>query len=202
MTTTINASTSSGLVAAPDNSGTIALQSNGTTQFTTDSTGAYGQLKASTAVNLSGTTVTLATGLPSWIKRITVIFNALNISGNTDTLVQLGTGAGPTYTTSGYSSTSGRFNYSSGTGGSTSTTGLSICTIGGASFNLDGSMVIHNVSGNIWVGSHQLGAPGIPNAFVGGGVITLGSTLTAVRLVSSDGSSTFSSGSVNIFYEG
>jgi len=39
MTTTINASTSSGLVTTPDNSGTIALQSNGTTALTVASTG-------------------------------------------------------------------------------------------------------------------------------------------------------------------
>jgi len=39
MTTTINASTSSGLVATPDNSGSIALQSNGATITTISSTG-------------------------------------------------------------------------------------------------------------------------------------------------------------------
>ena len=39
MTTTINASTSSGLVTTPDNSGAIALQSNGTTITTISSTG-------------------------------------------------------------------------------------------------------------------------------------------------------------------
>jgi len=41
MTTTINASTSSGLVTTPDNSGTIALQSNGTTKATISSSGFY-----------------------------------------------------------------------------------------------------------------------------------------------------------------
>jgi hypothetical protein len=39
MTTTINASTSSGLVATPDNSGAIALQSNGTNIVTINSSG-------------------------------------------------------------------------------------------------------------------------------------------------------------------
>jgi hypothetical protein len=39
MTTTINASTSSGLVTTPDNSGTIDLQSNGTTKATISSAG-------------------------------------------------------------------------------------------------------------------------------------------------------------------
>ena len=210
MATVINAQTSAGgLSITPDLSGQIALQSNGTTVATAGSTGlaintyapVASLLTSGTAVSPSGTTTTVATALPSWIKRITVIFNALNINGNTDTLVQLGTGSTPTYTVSGYSSTSGRFNYSSGTGGSSSTTGFNICTIGGSSYNLSGSMVLHNISGNIWTSNHQLGAPGIPNAFVGGGVVTLGSILTAVRIASSDGSSTFTSGTVNIFYE-
>jgi hypothetical protein len=39
MTTTINASTSSGLVTTPDNSGTIALQNAGTTGFNLDASG-------------------------------------------------------------------------------------------------------------------------------------------------------------------
>ena len=39
MTTTINASTSSGLVTTPDNSGAIALQNNGTTGLNVSATG-------------------------------------------------------------------------------------------------------------------------------------------------------------------
>ncbi len=39
MTTTLNASTSSGFVMTPDNSGVIALQNNGTTGFTLDASG-------------------------------------------------------------------------------------------------------------------------------------------------------------------
>jgi len=39
MTTTLNATTSNGLVTTPDNSGAIALQNNGTTGFTLDASG-------------------------------------------------------------------------------------------------------------------------------------------------------------------
>ena len=39
MTTTLNASTSSGFVMTPDNSGTIGLQGNGTTGLTVDTSG-------------------------------------------------------------------------------------------------------------------------------------------------------------------
>ncbi len=39
MTITLNASTSSGLVVTPDNSGVVAIQNNGTTELTVASTG-------------------------------------------------------------------------------------------------------------------------------------------------------------------
>jgi len=39
MTITLNASTSSGLIATPDNSGAIALQNNGTTGLNIDASG-------------------------------------------------------------------------------------------------------------------------------------------------------------------
>ena len=62
MTTTINASTSSGLVMTPDNSGTIELQSNGTTKATISSAGFYapGSIIQVIGANntLSNTTIT------------------------------------------------------------------------------------------------------------------------------------------------
>ncbi len=67
----INASTSSGLVTSADTSGTIELQSNGTTRLTVASTGAYGQLVSATAqASTSGTSIDF-TSIPSWVKRIT-----------------------------------------------------------------------------------------------------------------------------------
>lgn len=72
MTTTINASTSSGLVVTPDNSGTIQLQSNGTTVATASSSGfsysggviqvvssLIGTTQSTTAVNASPASTTL-----------------------------------------------------------------------------------------------------------------------------------------------
>ena len=61
-----------------------------------------GVLTSGTAVaSTSGTSIDF-TGLPSWVKRITVIFNGVSLSGSSNLLIQLGTGS-TTYTTSGYS---------------------------------------------------------------------------------------------------
>ena len=93
MAVTLNASTSSGLVQTADTSGTIELQSNGTTKLTVASTGAYGQLVSGTAVaSTSGTSIDF-TGIPSWVKRITVMFNGVSTSGTSFKQIQIGSGS-------------------------------------------------------------------------------------------------------------
>jgi hypothetical protein len=122
MSVTINASTSSGLVQTADTSGTVEIQSNGTTKFTVASTGAYGQITSGTAVaSTSGTSIDF-TSLPSWVKKITVIFNQVSVSGTSSTLIQLGTGS-TTYTTTGYVG-GGAILSGSGVGGATFTNGF------------------------------------------------------------------------------
>ena len=59
---------------------------------------------ATAVASTSGTSIDF-TGLPAWVKRITVIFNEVSGSGTSFRLIQLGTGS-TTYTTSGYLSTS------------------------------------------------------------------------------------------------
>lgn len=201
MSTTLNASTSSGLVQSADTSGTLELQSNGTTQLTVASTGAYGTLKSGTAVaSTSGTSIDF-TSLPSWVKRITVIFNSISSNGTSAWQVQLGAGS---VTTSGYTS-----NATSTTSGSSaslsSTSGLLIASGVAAAAVHTGSMRINNISGNIWVADST--GTGLDGAAAnvsrtGGGVITLGGTLDRVRITTVNGTDTFDAGSINIIYEG
>jgi len=93
MPITLNASTSSGLVTTPDNSGDIALQSSGTTELTVTSTG------VSVADNLSFNSgygsAAVAYGCRAWVN-----FNgqgtvAIRASGNVSSITDTGVG---TYT--------------------------------------------------------------------------------------------------------
>lgn len=199
MSVTINASTSSGLVQTADTSGSLVLQSNGTTQFTVDSTGAYGQLERGTAVaSTSGTSVDF-TALPSWVKRITIIFNQVSVSGTSSTLIQLGTGS-TTYTTTGYVG-GGAILSGSGVGGATFTNGFCFNNATAAA-SLSGNITITNVSGNTWVASGNCGATSTIFMCLTGGTIALGAALTAVRITTVNGTDTFDNGSLNILYEG
>ncbi len=96
MTTTLNASTAGagGFIATSDNSGILALQSAGTTKFTADSTGAYGQVISGTAVaTTSGTSIDF-TSIPSWVKRITVMLAGVSTNGSSSHILQIGDSGG------------------------------------------------------------------------------------------------------------
>ena len=194
MSVIINASTSSGLTQTADTSGTLELQSNGTTQLTVSSTGAYGQLKSGTAVaSTSGTSIDF-TSIPSWVKRITIMFNAVSTSGSSSVQIQLGTGS-TTYTTSGYAGSN-----SYGTTVSSNSAGFIVHANIGAATLASGIVVLTNVSGNIWAQAGSIGAAS-SSVSVSGGSITLAATLTAVRITTAGGTDTFDAGSINILYE-
>jgi len=112
---------------------------------------------------VSGAAVNAATGsptsidftaLPSWVKRITVMFNAISLSSTSSVLVQLGTGS-TTYTITGYVGGGARFGVSS-VASATFTTGFALNNATAASL-IAGSMTITNVTGNTWAASGIFG---------------------------------------------
>jgi hypothetical protein len=158
-----------------------------------------------TAVTCAGQTSIDYTNLPAWVKKITVMFNAVSTSGTSITQIQLGTGGTPTYTTTGYLS-AGSTVFAGTTSTVNSTTGLLIAGSAGAADLRSGAYVLTNFSGNAWVmqGTSALSS-GAFNG-VGAGYISLGAALTAVRITTVNGTDTFdttpSAGSINILYEG
>lgn len=193
MSTIINASTSSGLIQTADTSGTLVLQSNGTTMQTIDSTGSHGQLKSGTAVaSTSGTSIDF-TGLPSWVKRITVMFNGVSVSGTSNLQVQIGTSGG--VETSGYIAAS-----ASSAATTTSTTGFIFTQNSAAADLWYGQLIISAIGSNSWAYmaiSNNNG--GIRSS---AGTKTLSGTLNRVRITTVNGTDTFDAGSINILYEG
>ena len=198
MSVTINASTSSGLVQTADTSGTIELQSNGTTKLSVLSTGVSGVITAGTAVaSTSGTSIDF-TSIPSWVKRITVMFNGVSTNGTSELLVQLGTISGVENT--GYVCVSGRTAVSGSVGGATYTTGIGLY-INASADTHSGNLTFTNLSGNIWTvnGAVTYGTTGI---IYSAGSKTTSATLDRVRITTVNGTDTFDAGSINILYEG
>ena len=188
-----SAAPSGGGLPTPSAIGQIPFSTNGSTYAATQKI-VQGTAQAST----SGTSIDF-TGIPSWVKRVTVMFNGVSTNGSSDILLQLGTGS-TTYVTTGYSSSSTRVSFSSTSGGSNSTAGFNISQ-GGPTVAISGLMVFCSMTGNLWAGNHSYGTPPNSNSIFGGGNITLGAVLTAVRITTANGTDTFDAGSINILYE-
>jgi len=219
MTALINADTSSGVVITSDTSGSLALQSAGTTKATVSSTGVAitnltasgttsvanltatgtfggGVITSGTSVaTTSGTSVTVSNTIPSWAKRITVMFNAVSTTGTSNILIQLGTAGG--LVSSGY--------VSGTSAGATPTSTAGFLATGSitAAQTTSGVITLSLFGSNTWVESGNTARDGTANpvcACAGYGAI--GGTVTQIAITTVGGTDTFDAGSVNILYEG
>jgi hypothetical protein len=181
--------------------GSVTLQEpNTASNFTLDLPAASGTLlvpgQASAVVSgtavasTSGTSIDF-TGIPSWVKKITVMFSGVSLNGAGLVQVQLGDSGGIENT--GY--TSGE----SGTGG-VSTTGFAIVQVTITADTMSGLTLISLLNSNTWVyGSDVYGtAYGVSSA---SGVKTLSATLDRIRITTVAGTATFDAGTINILYE-
>jgi hypothetical protein len=169
----------------------MPLVLNGTTGVQ-DNSGAF---VAGTAVaSTSGTSITF-TSIPSWAKRITVVFNEVSTNGSSVILAQLGTGGTPA--TSGYISTRSELSSTAITSNFTNGHGV----VGGSSSNIaSGQVVFSNISGNTWIGTGSVKQSTTFMTFSNSSV-TLGGVLNMLRITTDNGTDTFDAGSINILYE-
>jgi hypothetical protein len=166
----------------------MALELNGTTGVQGNS----GAFVAGTAVaSTSGTSIDF-TGIPSWVKRVTVMFNGVSTNGSSLVEVRIGSGS---ITASGYVSYG-----SGGAANMSSTTGFLTTYAMAASYTISGKVEICLVSGSTYIASGALGLNPL-NGNVSGGTVTLGGVLDRVRITTVNGTDTFDAGTINILYE-
>jgi hypothetical protein len=145
-----------------------------------------------TAPNTSGD----FTGIPSWVKRITVMFQGVSSNSTSLWLLQLGTSSG--VTTSGYL---GRVR-DLGSVTSAYSAGFTLLT------DSTNGAILHGLIQVVTLGSNNFAMSGIlsrsdgANQYISGGSITLGGTLDRVRITTVGGADTFDAGTINILYEG
>lgn len=181
----------------PDADGTVQ-------QFLkTDGSGNLGfasTVVSGTLVTASGQTELTFTGIPAWVKKITIGLNGLSTSSTSTPIVQLGDSGG--YETTNYNSfgiaatnTGVAGIGGTGQGGFVLTNGVTAAgTLNGMIF-----LMLTDASTNTWVSSSTL----VTSPFVShvtGGNKALSATLDRLRLYI-DGTQTFDAGSVNILYE-
>ena len=169
----------------------------------TGSLTAGGSLTLATAQTATGTAVDF-TGIPSWAKRITVMFNKVGTNGSSVIRLQLGDAGG--IETTGYAGS--KYGLSPGNtcfGSLWNTSGAEI--VDGNVINnlseLAGIVYITLVGSNLWIFSGSTANTTSGNgATVTNGTKTLSDTLTQLRITTVNGTDTFDAGTINISFEG
>ena len=179
----------------------ISPTTAGNTVFTTDGStwSSTQKIVQSASVSPSGTAAASFADLPSWVKRVTVQFSALaTTTGGGTMVIQLGTGATPTYANSGYTGAIAFTFNANVTTTALLSSGFTINSGFAANSPLYGTVTLTNLTGNTWVGTMNYGRTSTVMSGTGGGIIALGGSLTAVQIF---GSANFSAGTVSIYYE-
>ena len=174
----------------PDGTGTIVAN------------GVNGSLVSGTAVaSTSGTSIDF-TGIPSWVKRITVMFNGVSWNNTVAPLIQLGDSGG--VETTGYSSIAGNSSTGSTASATAQTAGFGFQAGWDGTTLFSGSVIFSllDASTNTWVGQGVFFADssGTDYAVSMAGVKSLSATLDRVRITST-AAVTFDAGTINILYE-
>jgi hypothetical protein len=196
----------SSLVLTGDTSGQVTLAATavaGSNTITVQA--ATGTMSVNTlgTVNSGGTNPFPSSGgptsvtfgsLPSWIKRITVVFAGLSTSGTSPVRLQIGGGS---VETTGYTSTGSVM----GIGNAASTGGFDRYQTAAADIT-SGWYVLTLMGSNLWVCTAQYALSTASNPGWITGNKTTANALDRVVLTTVGGADTFDAGSVNILYEG
>jgi hypothetical protein len=151
-------------------------------------------ISSATAVASTSGTFIDFTGIPSWVKRITVMFHGVSTNGSSNYQIQLGDSGGIEIT--GYSGSVGT------RGGDTfNSAGFLVNRGQTSSVSAGGLATICTLGSNVWVisGTWASDSSDAPQFFAG--YKTLSDTLTQVRITTVNGTDTFDAGSINILYE-
>jgi hypothetical protein len=177
--------------------GTTGIQSSGSITANGLTTELRPLVTMTAVVSTSGTAIDF-TGIPSWVKRVTVMFNGVSTNGTNGIVIQLGTSSG--FQTSSYVSNV-VFIQSTSVGTGVGTTGIALVG-GSATYVHSGPVQLVTFGGNTWMASGNLFADAATDLTeMVSGTVTLSGTLNSVRITTVGGTDTFDAGSINIMYE-
>ena len=194
----------SSVIISGDTSGAITVSAPlvaGTNTLTLQAATATSSVNtlATAVASTSGTAIEF-TSLPSWVKKITVMFQGVSTSGSSPPQIQIGSGS---FSTSGYLGSNSIVNAAPGSVLFTSGFGIGVNTSNwSAAVLVYGGVVLTNITSNTWVAAGSVGRSDTASTYLTNGSIALGGVLDRVRITTVNGTDTFDAGSVNILYEG
>lgn len=150
------------------------------------------KITLATAKTATGTYVDF-TGIPSWAKRITVMFDGVSTNGTSTFLIRIG---GSSLEITGYNSSganAANVAYYDSTGfklsGANAATGL-----------YSGAIILNKINNNTWCSFGILGGFG-PVQILSSGSKTLSEVLSQLRITTTNGTDQFDAGTINISWE-
>lgn len=153
--------------------------------------------QATSQASTSGTNIDF-TGIPSWVKRITIMFNGVSTNGTSIKQIQLGDSGG--FETTGYLGSGIQLTDATSVNGATITTGFGLRSALAAD-TISGGIIISNLTGNTWVAHGVLSDSSRGAGYLVSGAKALSDTLTQVRITTVNGTDAFDAGSINILYD-
>lgn len=176
-------------------SGSLTTASN----LTTGTGAIYNGIQSATAqASTSGTSINF-TDIPSWVKRITVMFNGVSTSGGSQVIIQIGNGSVEitNYTGTGAGVTGS--NVTSGGGSVTSGFAIDSSAQASASTTRNGIATIALLTGSTYAFNSVVTGNGYASMF--GYSKTTSAVIDRIRITTVNGTDTFDAGSINILYE-
>lgn len=151
-------------------------------------------LTSGTAVAISGNPLTVTfTGIPSWAKRVTIMFNSVSSNGTSNYNIQIGSGS---MTTSGYTG-----GLSRSTVVAANSAGFQVVSNNAASNIYSGIVTLTLLGNNTWAQSGNITSNASDACTVSGGSVTLSGAMDQLRLIAVNVTDLFDAGSINILYE-
>jgi hypothetical protein len=181
-----------GASVSPTTAGNVLFTADGSVWSSTQKI-----VQGTSVASTSGTSITF-TGLPAWVKRITVMLNGVSTNGSSIVQIQIGSGS---FTTTGYLGTGFIAADASTPAVVNMSSGFLTSGFGAATYVRQGGITLANFSGNTWVAFGVVGQSESTRINMTGGSLALSGALDRVRLTTVNGTDTFDAGSVNILYE-
>ena len=167
----------------PTTSGTILTNASTINAITS------GTAQAST----SGTSIDF-TGIPSGVKRVTVMFSGVSTNGSSNLQIQIGAGSVDATSYTGSAWTANTTNTSMSTGFLIAGTNSSV-------YVYSGFITMCLIGSNVWIANGLTGLTNTSTTNNMAGAKTLSGTLDRVRITTVNGTDTLDAGSINILYE-
>lgn len=170
------------------------------TQTLTNKTIQGGAITSATVqASTSGTSIDF-TGIPSWVKRITVMLSGVSLTSTNSTIAaRIGSGS---FETTGYVGGYGLSNSASAANAAASDQYMLLATKTAIADTIHGALIINNLSGNLWVaqGTFFRDSASADAGFMVASSKTTSGVLDRVQ-VTLTSTGAFDAGTINIMYE-